>query len=127
MPSCRRLGAKETWRELRCVSHVRCELNQCVHVQLGRPAKERSGHRRELERAHAAFADVTQSLDGVEAVGTATFCCEPRIDQCVAESVRQGVRCQNRAKPWNDTVASDGNWYTRVASGITKGRVGFHS
>ena len=56
--------------------------------------RRRPQGRLELQRPHAARADVAQALDRVEARGRAALRREPGIDQRVAESVRQRIREQ---------------------------------
>ena len=49
-----------------------------------------SGH--ELQRAHAARADVAEPFDRVEALRRAALGGEPDVDERTAEAVRQGIR-----------------------------------
>jgi len=53
----------------------------------------------ELQRAHAARPHVTEPLDGIETVGSASLRGQPRVDQRVAVPVGQGVDQQAGQAP----------------------------
>ncbi len=69
--------------------HIGSELDQLIYLHVGRSPQRGSFRGRELEGAHAASSDVTEPLNGVEALRPPALRGEPRIDQCVAEFIGQ--------------------------------------
>src|SRR5690606_21423209 len=67
------------------------EVDELVERELGGFVRARTLRRRELERAHAALAGVAQALDRVEAITRTALRRQPRIDQGIAELIRQAV------------------------------------
>jgi len=69
--------------------HLGSQFDQLIHVYLGRSLQRRPPGGRELERTHAAYSDVAESLNCVEALRPSTLSGEPRIDQRIAEFIGQ--------------------------------------
>jgi len=69
--------------------YFRCHFDQLIHLHLGRSPERRPLRGCELEGTHSANSDVAEPLDGVEILGPSALGGEPRIDQCVAEFIRQ--------------------------------------
>ncbi len=69
---------------------------QRSHIHMGIIIGLRTNGGFELQRAHAAPANVTKSLHRIHAVGLSAFSRQPGVDQPVAEFVWQTVGNQSR-------------------------------
>ena len=71
--------------------NFRRQFDQRINLDFLRALRLRPDGRREFQRTHAAYARIAKTFDGSETCRRPPLRRQPRINQRVAESVRQRI------------------------------------